>query len=539
MRSVVFALACVPGVAWAEDFRVALPVVAAEVFPFGALTVLEAELEVPAGAHLVRALVPGEVLGHGWPLVAGAVLRGVSVGANTAFDPAEFDISPVAAARLEVEAAEAGVVVALGAVEALVAELDALEVKEAFLRSVTGGETLASAEELLSVAAALAAELAAISEARRGIDGELPAAEEAVEVAEAALARAEAGRRALRPAESSWRLLTLDIAAEEAGLVTVSLPSFTGAAGWSIAYEAVLDEDLGQVTLARNVTVQQGGPLPWVGAEVSLSTADPFSALEATEVGRSIARIVDTAPVAALRGVAETDSVGATLEAPMMAPAPAFEVARVDADGAVIRYDLPGPLTVLPDGEGAQVALTSLVFEAERYLAASPRFDDTAFVMADITNESGEPILPGAAFLYRGDALVGEGSLQLIPAGRETTLGFGPERDIALDVAFLDELSGDRGIIRGQETREDAIRLSARNLGGEPHAVRLRYAVPTSQQEDLEVRVEMSPEPSTRDADDLLGVMEWELDLAPGDEEVIELEFDLRWPEGQQLLWRP
>jgi hypothetical protein len=39
--------------------------------------------------------------------------------------------------------------------------------------------------------------------------------------------------------------------------------------------------------------------------------------------------------------------------------------------------------------------------------------------------------------------------------------------------------------------------------------------------------------------DDLRGVHAWDLDLAPGTEERIEMAVDLAWPEDMVLDWRP
>ncbi|MEM6478526.1 MAG: DUF4139 domain-containing protein [Pseudomonadota bacterium] len=531
MRSLLFLAPMIvtPVAAWAEDFTFPLPVVSAEVFPFGALTQLEARLDVPAGEHRLMTLVPEALLGQGRPVLSGeAALLSVKAGANTRFDPALFDVGAVAEARRSLEAAEAEEALARAAFDAANAELDILTAQETFLKSISGGDALASAETLLAVVATLGDELARIEAQRRAIEARQNTLEEALIAARESVSRAAEALEILSPATESWQLLTLEIVAQEAGEVIVSMPAFSNAAGWSIAYEARLDEAEGAIRLARNVTVSQSGPLPWIDASLKLSTADPFSALQATGVGRSIARIF------------ENVAVPMSLAAPAMREAAvAMDAAKVDADGAVVRYDIPGLVTLPSGAEAAQIALSPIDLPAETYLLASPRFDETAFVSADFTNISGEPILPGEALLYRDQTLIGNGALPLIPAGGEDTLGFGPERAITLEVEFIDQQAGDRGIIRGQETREDTIRLTARNLGSSPKAVRLRYAVPTSQQEDLSVRVALAPEPDTRDVEGLLGVMEWRLSLDPEETALIELGFDLRWPEGMGLDWRP
>ena len=547
MRAFLLAtVAAMPVAAWAEDVQLPISVVAAEVFPQGARVVTQASAELPAGAHRIDLLVPQALVARGGfqPVVSGASLVSTEIGANTVFDPSLFDSTAQAAARARMEAAEETRDAAELAVDVILSRISALEASGDFLRSVGTGDALPSAAEIAEMASLIAGELDGIVGKRLAFEQDLPELREALEEADEALLRAAQGLLALGAPDADWLLVSLSVASEEAGEVTVRHEHMDQAAGWGVQYDVDLVEgNDARIELGRSVTIFQGGFMPWVEANLTLSTAQPSGQTDARAVGRSIAQIFDPeagrADLSVLRSVPMAEPVmeaDATF-ASEMAAAPVG--ASVNLDGPVVSYSLPEPVTVLLEAGGVVVALDSLEAEAERYLAASPRFDETAFVMADFNNTSSEPILPGQARMFRDGALVGERFMPLIAAGAEATLGFGPEASVSLELEFLDQQSGDRGIIRGRETREDQIRLRARNLGDETQEVRLRYAVPTSQQEDLEVRVEMSPDPDTRDADDLLGVMEWELSLAPGDAQEIELNFDLRWPEGQALNWRP
>ncbi|MEO0486173.1 MAG: mucoidy inhibitor MuiA family protein [Pseudomonadota bacterium] len=536
MRAFLLAsVVMVPGLLAAEEFPTALPVTSAEVFPFGAFTQAQVTLDLPAGDHSILVLLDPADAGSRQirPVLDGAILSAVSIGPNIGHDPAQFDTPAVDAARDVRDAAQTTLAALEEEGRALDAQIAALDAQAAFLRSVTGGDTLADADALLAVTGAIGDQLVTLAADRRALDAAKDELREGLERAAAALTRSEVALDALRPARDTWQLMTLRVQVPDAGPVTVRLPGFDPTARWSIGYDVRLDENAATVEFGRTVTVAHEGQ-PWVDTAVKLSTASLTERLDATEVRRSIARIFEALPMASMRNGAMSEPV---MEAAIMADV--FETASVDADGAVIRYDLPRLVTLLPGSEGAQVALEPLRFEADPYLLAAPRFDDTAFLMADFANTSGEPMLAGETIVYRGATLVGTGALPLVPAGAETTVGFGPERSLALSVTFLDQQEGDRGIIRGQATREDRVRLEARNLGDAARDVRLRYAVPTSQQEDLEVRVTMDPTPDTRDLDDQLGVMEWELSIPAGGAEQIDLSFDLRWPEDQNLNWRP
>lgn len=536
MRAIVLASVFWAPAVGAAEFQVPLPVVAAEVYPQGARVVAEAIVEVPAGAHELLMLLPREVLGGPGPRVGGAVVTGVEIAENVRFAPKVFDLPSQAAARKAVEAVQDQVDAANAALELAVARIDALAASDAFLRGLTGGDTLPDVAVLSEVAEMIGTELAKNAEARAALTAELPALRQDLSDAKADLARAVAALRGALAPDDSWALVTVSVEAAEAGPLTVRHAYVDVSAGWDVQYEARLGE--ASLVLSRSVGLRKGMGLPWVEAAVTLSSAQPSGQNAATPISRSIPRIFD--PDVMVRTERSLAAPAPMMQADVMEMAAVGgALAKADFEGPFVRYTLPSPVTVLGGGARQLFALSALEFEVDRYLAAAPRFDDYAYVMAEFTNRSGEVLLPGALTIFREDVLVGDGFLPLIAQGQEHELGFGPELTVALDVQFLDQQSGDRGIIRGQSTREDAIRLSAENTGAEAQEVYLRYAVPTSQQEDLEVRVEMAPQPVVRDADDQLGVMEWILALEPGELQEIELSFDMRWPDGQVLDFRP
>jgi len=535
-------LALLPSVAWSEDVQTTLRVVAAEVFQKGARVILESEVSLPEGRHQIELLLPPEIAGDGRfnPTVVGATVRSAQIAENTRYDPSVFDTAAQAAARASLSEAEEAARAAERAFDIALGQIAGLDAAGEFLRSVRVGGALPAPQDISEMASLIGSELGRQAADITALRAELPALGRAVDEAEASANRARAALAALAPPTPGWQLATLDVELVAPGVVTLAQEIIENSAGWTISYEMRLAEDAPvSLRLARSVTISHGSALPWIEADITLSTAEPTGQIAPSDVGRSIARVMEGGAVqgrprselatAQLSGAVREDQIAV---APAMFPAANF-------DTPVVSYELVDPVTFLAGQSEIVLSLDTLTFEADRYIAASPRFDETAFVVADFTNDGREPILPGRVRLFRDETLVADSVLPAIPAGADASQGFGPEPSVSLEVAFLDQQEGDRGIIRGQQTREDAIRITARNLGPIEQDVRLRYAVPTAQQEELDIRVEMAPEPDIRDADDLLGVMEWRLPLAPGSAEEIALGFELRWPEGQALLWRP
>ena len=71
-----------------------------------------------------------------------------------------------------------------------------------------------------------------------------------------------------------------------------------------------------------------------------------------------------------------------------------------------------------------RIALGELTLAADITARAVPLSDQTAFLMAEITNDTGELILPGLSSFYLDGRYIGQASTDLIAAGGEAELAF-------------------------------------------------------------------------------------------------------------------
>jgi hypothetical protein len=154
-------------------------------------------------------------------------------------------------------------------------------------------------------------------------------------------------------------------------------------------------------------------------------------------------------------------------------------------------------------------------------------------------NTTGETILPGHARFYRDGDLVGDSVAALIPPGAEVEMAFGPLDHLRLTWIDLSLDEGDRGIFVSENEQRRRIAFSVENTSGNAEPVRLLYAVPFAEQEDIEVDVRFTRAPDETDVDDLRGVSAWDLDVAPGETSRIEMTVELTWPDEMILNWRP
>ncbi len=77
-----------------------------------------------------------------------------------------------------------------------------------------------------------------------------------------------------------------------------------------------------------------------------------------------------------------------------------------------------------------------------------------------------------------------------------------------------------------------AIRTTVKNRWSAPVAVKLLDLVPVSRDEKIQVKLLEGTTPATREDPERPGVRVYELALAPREEKVIELRYEVRYPRG-------
>ena len=182
----------------------------------------------------------------------------------------------------------------------------------------------------------------------------------------------------------------------------------------------------------------------------------------------------------------QSDSLRAVAEPIIESPVIVQEAAATaNFEGIGVTYTLPAPVTIRAQSEELEIALDTLSMDATLSARAIPRFDDTAFRLANVTNTSTEILLPGRALLYVEGQLVGNTQVGVLPPNAEADIFFGRIDGLRLTRTVLDRNEGDRGIITRSNEKTEDVRIEVENLTSQAWDVTLRDVVPYSEQEDL------------------------------------------------------
>lgn len=536
--SLIALAAAVP--ALADDVYSQAPVAAATVYPAGAQLTLRATVDLPAGTH--RVFLPYSGLDSLAALPRIRTSEGVTIGAlgfrrDVALDREALFTDAQAEAWAAVEAARESVALKKDEIETANAALRGLEARLDFLSRIEPAEEI-EADDLFALADRLRDETARSQSALVEAGSKVRPLEDELKELRADLAAAEAAFARLSPPGAIADMLSVEVTVAEAGLVTLELTELTSRAWWEMDYDLDLHREAGEIAVARKVIVTQETGRIWDGIALTLSTARPGEDVSPAPVDPDRARIVEPMGGGRFSERASAPMLEGAMPEPMVVMDADMKSAALEVDGLALSYVYPDTVTIGAD-EAAELALDQLTLDAEALVHAAPRWDDTAFTVARFTNTTGEPLLPGWANILRDGHLVGRETLDMIPAGAETVLGFGPIEGIRLKTVFERNQEGDTGFISKSNTRNQLVTFTVENLTGEQQDLRAFFPLTFSEQDDLRVRVTANPAPTETDIEKKRGVSAWDMTLAPGETAEVEISVALDWPEGMELIWQP
>ncbi|CUH65353.1 hypothetical protein TG4357_01816 [Thalassovita gelatinovora] len=535
MRPLVAVLCFLPSLGLADVIRVDSRIVDVTVYPQGAKITRVADFSMPEGDHTLRVLdLPHTaMLDMVRAKVEGARMGSVSLRDSFVPPRGDSDSAAIKAARAEVERREEALRSRQDDAAGLRLAREAAETRIGFLRQLGEGKALegAAPDTLRDVArmvgeetlAARRAVIAAEAEAR-GIDRDIAELKQDLEQALQAL-------QAVQTGGGPTNLVEVSVSAGAAQTGKLVLSYYSAEASWEAVNDAYLTlGDTPGVDLQRGAMVWQQTGENWDDVALTLSTSAPSGRFQPGEVTPWLRRIGE--PYRAAAKMAADSLAGA----PMVEPMVMMEEARaVSLHGLIYNYGYPKPVTVASDADGVRIALGDVHFDAAIRAVAAPQWDETAYLVAEFVNGSGELLLPtGVTQLYLEGEFVGATATDKIAAGAEATLPFGAIEGVRVN-RVVTRNEGDAGILSQSNEETETVRIAVENLTGRGWPMRIVDRVPYSEQEDLTITWQARPTPSEKDVDGKTGVLAWEFDIAPGDSRRIELSHKMQWPKDMLL----
>jgi len=517
------------------------------VYGNGAMVTRQAEVTLPPGVSEV--IIPDLSTESGFFEAESvfAALRinapdGVAIVAISAAQdlPASLERLPgaaVQAAQAEVDRLDAAVRDSAAAAEAIRLKAKAAQEQIAALRGIAqtphGDQSI---DDLRTLSQMVGDETLRALQTALQAEQEAAAAELARSDDLKALERARASLAALTPDQEERYdlLLTLNSAG---GPAVLEITDFTSMVAWKPQFDfRLMTGDTPKLLVDRRALVMQQSGEDWNGVELILSANDLTESVSAgTLYERSQAIVEKRVPQE------YADGEGGMVE-PVMEPLVIEEKTEsnfsFDSKGLAKLYRFPVPVNIRGTSSGGTLlSLNQMEFTPEVYAQTAPIWRDLndAYVTADFTNTSEEPIVAAMARLFLDGSLVGIDSLDYIPAGGDATVGFGPVRGLEVTRNVTNKSQGETGLLSVSNQSSELVQIDLNNLSGRDWPVRLQDRVPFSEQDDLKISYTATPPATTENLNRQRGVLEWRFDLPAGQTKQVTLETRMQWPDGMEL----
>ena len=541
MRNSIFVLCCLPTLLVAEDFVVNSRATEATIFAYGAQVTHEVNLSLLAGSH--RIILPD--LPHGISVeqirVSAPGLRLGSLRYRTDFvPPRDTEQAPaIAAAEEEIERIEDEIQAVEDRLDGFEARRAAAEDQITFLNALGKARNLPeNVEDLRALSLMIREETKAARHEILSADVNSRGAQDALKNLTEDLADAKTALDALVPEAEDRPLL---IAAVDAENDVQDIPfrvSFFAEALWRPAYDLRLsDGDQPSLVIERSADVFQFSGENWEDIRLTLSTQVPTEQSEPSTLRPDLRSLLDPEIMAirTTRSLATADSSVAEpiIEAPVVVEEASVGL-TVSESGLSVNYSYADPVSVASEADALRLPFDALEFDAELIARAVPMRDDQAFLVARFTNSSAEPLLQADEVMKIFDGtLVGMDYIFEIAPGEETEIGFGAIDGLQIKRTVINRAEGDRGLINRSNEQTERVRIDLENLTDRTWNVELRDRVPFSEQEDLKITYTADPAPDIDAVDDKRGVLQWNIEMEPGNQARVNTSFKMTWPEDQ------
>ena len=538
MRALCLSFMLVAPPALADDIALSSRVSGVTLYPEGATITRDVRFVAPEGVHdLILADLPrGTPLASVRVSVEGARMGGVTTRRDYV-PPRDMAESPeLLAARAEVERLEDALRTARAGIEDIRLEAEAARARLAFLDRIGQGDGLATLDldRLRALSRMIGTETLAARQTALEATRRAEAAIRALADKDAALQDARKALKALVPEQEARAMLAVAITSDTTTEGRMTVTYTIADAGWQPLYDLYLARDSGALRIERGAFVRQSTGENWQDVALTLSTARPSDRTEPGQIWPWVPRIVDPEEIRPLVRQKGGEAV-MSLAAPVAEMADSV-TAEADFDGLSVTYRYPAPVDVATGADHVRLMLGMLEAQAEVVAQAVPLVDQTAYVMADFTNETGEILLPTSeARFYLDGRYAGQRGLDPIAAGDDATLSFGPVDGLRLSRTLRDRNEGDRGLIRKSNEMSETVVIEVENLTSMAWPLRVIDRVPVSEQEDLEITWSATPAPTGENVDDRRGILAWEFDLPAGETQILRLDTAMAWPEGKVL----
>ncbi|MFD2034538.1 DUF4139 domain-containing protein [Belliella marina] len=190
------------------------------------------------------------------------------------------------------------------------------------------------------------------------------------------------------------------------------------------------------------------------------------------------------------------------------------------------------PYTITSNGDKLLVDLKKYEVDAVYEYFAIPKKEKDAFLVAKLVDWEKYNLLQGEANLYFEDTYIGRSILEAESLNDTLSISLGRDRSIVIEREKIDQNSKKR-LIGSNYTESRAYKITVKNNKSSNVNLKIVDQYPISIVSDITVSLLKS---SNGNVNKETGIIEWELTLNPGEQKVLELEYEVKYPRKEKVI---
>ena len=310
-------------------------------------------------------------------------------------------------------------------------------------------------------------------------------------------------------------------------------------AGWYPSYDIRVDDINKPVVINYKANVFQNTGVDWKNVKLSFSTATPWIAGNLPVLNPYFIDFYYPI-VSRTAGMAKSEAP-VMMENVMMADRNTFlkkeaEAAPVTVEKRVgemsVTFDVATAYKIPADGKIQTIEIQRTSSRAEYKYVTVPKLSNYAYLTGNITDWAKQSLLSGEANLYFENTYVGKSQLNVNQLSDTLTLSLGTDPGILVKREKRKDFTS-RKVIGANKTDTYSFLITIRNNKTNQVRITVNDQIPVSSNNQITVEVS---ELSGGKHNNETGLVQWDLDLKPGETKELILTYSVRYPKNQNVI---
>lgn len=204
-----------------------------------------------------------------------------------------------------------------------------------------------------------------------------------------------------------------------------------------------------------------------------------------------------------------------------------------------LSYSLKHKETIASNKTAQKATMFIENYDVEFEHVAVPRLSDHTFLKAAVKNSGETPLLGGRVNIFFDGTFVNTSKIDFVNPGDTFTLTVGADEAVTVKREPIKEVAGTSGVFKKKRKTHAGYTIHIKNFRKIPTKLRVIDQVPISHNEKIQVTdVTCTPGPLPKKEEEEAketGIMEWLLELAPGESRRIKVAYDVLYPKGMTI----